>query len=380
MTDFGKWWDDLKKHRKRVVHWLPHLTGVRKKFAGVREPRYFTLCARSMIDVFMLVKEGVLKLDKEGYQIPSVRFCEIDEEQFAEIKDIIAVESAGFLGALEDLLLFNDDAFTAQYPTSDSIAEALEDEGLQEDYAMIDRLLLKRAHLQVMESFPYDFMNLDFCDYYYPKPPDMLRINESVRRVLDWQRRRGDDDNVPAGVEVNDFILAVTCRHDEEGFPKEAQQRLAALVMDNCKKSEAYKQKVAATKGTMKIAEWVQKDSQDFFLAGWPKDIAHCAKELGWSMTVLDYVYYWRVGDSGKKYVMVCLVARFSRALAKPDYLPAALYVLDPGSRIQIGDIDVESPEGKKLLSNLSEIVKLRNEQARRKQVLELPDPKMGSS
>src|ERR1700731_5409158 len=98
MPDFGKWWNDPKKHRKRRDHWLPHLKGLRKKFEGIRDPRYFTLCARSMIDVFMLVNEKILRLDPEGYSIPSVRFCESDEEQFPEIMDLIAVENAGALG------------------------------------------------------------------------------------------------------------------------------------------------------------------------------------------------------------------------------------------------------------------------------------------
>jgi hypothetical protein len=376
MPDFGKWWNDPKKHRKRRDHWLPHLKGLRKKFEGVRDPRYFTLCARSMIDVFMLVSEKILRLDPEGYSIPSVRFCEMDQEQFTEIKDLIAVENAGFLGELEKVVLFEDDDFTAQCPTLTSITEKLEDEHIQDDYTKIDRLQLKRSHLQVMASFPYDFMNLDFCDYYYPDPPDMLRINETLRKVLDWQRRLGDDDRLPDGVRVEDFVLAVTCRHDGE-FPKAAEDRLAALIAENCKDWPDYNDRVAAIHGSAKISEWARKDKQDFFFAGWPKDIAYSAKELGWSMTILDYVYYSRTGDQGNTYVMACLVARFSRAKAKPEYLPAALHALERSNRILIDDVDPQSADGQSLLSNLVEIVNLRNEQARRKHVAELPDPKV---
>ncbi len=374
MTDFGRWWNDPKKHCKRRDYWLPHLRGVREKLEGVREPRYFTLCARSMIDVFMLLHENILKLDQDGYSIPSVRFCEVDAEQYTEIKDLLAVENAGTLGELEKVVLFQDDDFTAQCPTLASIATKLEDEHLQDDYAKIDRLTLKRSHLNVMASFPYDFMNLDFCDYYYPDPPDMLRINETVKKVLEWQRRRGDDFNVPDGVEIGDFVLAVTCRHDGE-FPKAAEDRLSALIEDNCEASPPYKEQVIARRGGNKISDWAKKDQLDFFFAGWPKDIAHSAKDLGWSMTILDYVYYSRVGDSGKPYTMACLIARFSRARGKPVYLPAALRALDPKSRILIGEIDLESNYGKALLSNLAAIVELRNEQARRKQVVELPKP-----
>ena len=123
--------------------------------------------------------------------------------------------------------------------------------------------------------------------------------------------------------------------------------------------------------------EWAKNDKQDFFFAGWPKDIAFSAKEFGWSMTILDYVYYMREGDSGMKYVMACLVARFHRANSRPEYLPAALHALEPGNRILIEEIDVNSEEGKALLANLGKVVGLRNEQARRKSVVELPSPRV---
>jgi hypothetical protein len=69
----------------------------------------------------------------------------------------------------------------------------LEDEGLHtgqpSDLQKVEKLLLKRTHFNVRSSFPYDFINLDFCQYYYPRPPGMLRVNETVDKILDWQRR-----------------------------------------------------------------------------------------------------------------------------------------------------------------------------------------------
>jgi hypothetical protein len=74
-----------------------------------------------MIDVFMLLRENILKLDPDGYSIPSVRFCEVDSEQYTEITDMLAVENAGTLGELEKVILFQEDDFTAQCPTLASI-------------------------------------------------------------------------------------------------------------------------------------------------------------------------------------------------------------------------------------------------------------------
>ncbi|MBN2084663.1 MAG: hypothetical protein JW748_05520 [Anaerolineales bacterium] len=61
----------------------------------------------------------------------SVSFCETNPDQFDEIKELIGRKNAGFLGGLEDIVLFTDDDFTAQFPTLDSISNKLEDEGLQ---------------------------------------------------------------------------------------------------------------------------------------------------------------------------------------------------------------------------------------------------------
>lgn len=371
MTDFGKWWNDPKKHSKRLHHWLPHLQRLAANSGEQRSLRYFTLCARSMIDVFMLVKEDLLQLDPESYSIPFVRFCEYNQEHFAEIKDLIALEDAGFFGRIEEVVLFADSDFTAQFPTPDSIAMALEDkEDLQEDY--VNHLLLKRTFLHFASSFPYDVVNLDFCEYYYPNPPDMLRISKTVERLLDWQRRTSEDES---SVEVNEFIMAVTCRHDDD-FPAEAERRLAALIRENCVRSAVYRDQVEQTRGGVELDEWLRNNKEDFFFSGWPKDIARAARERGWSMDILDYVYYRRVGDrEGNPYVIACLIARFSRTDTQPTYLPTALYALNQQNRKLIRDIDRNSPEGRKIYQHLTDIVALRNQQARRMQRPELPIP-----
>ena len=371
MSEFDKWWNDTKKHRKRLDHWLPHWRELAAGIGEERRVRYFTLCAKSMIDVFMLVKEGLLQIDPENYSIGSVQFCECHQEQFVEIKDLIAREDAGFLGQLEEVVLFKDDDFTAQFPTLESIAAKLEDESLQADYGKIDQLQLKRTFLNIKSSFPYDFVNLDFCEYYYPNPPGMLRINDTVERILDWQRRSSDDGE---DVQLSEFILAVTCRHDAE-FPLEAEARLLELIRTNCTAWPQYKEQIERICGVAGIEEWVENNKEGFFFAGWPKDIARAAREYGWAMKILDYVYYRRMGDEDNPYIITCLVARFSRTNQMPNYFPTALFALREENRKLIKDIDRDSPEGQQLLGHLAEIVAVRNEQAQRMQRPQLPDP-----
>src|SRR5690349_4957415 len=121
MPDFSRWWNDLKKHKKRVSHWLPHWQVAAEAIGNTRALRYFTLCARPMIDVFMLVKHGLLTLDGENHSIQRVQFCESNPDYFTEIREMVAREDAGFFGELEAIVLFNDDDFTAQCPTLESI-------------------------------------------------------------------------------------------------------------------------------------------------------------------------------------------------------------------------------------------------------------------
>src|SRR4051794_17532773 len=111
MPEFDRLWDDPKKHRKRLEHWLPHWKAVAKAIGGTRSLRYFTLCARSMIDVFMLVKEGLLPFDDESESIGSVSFCECEADQFIEIREMIGREDSGFFGRIEELALFKDSNF-----------------------------------------------------------------------------------------------------------------------------------------------------------------------------------------------------------------------------------------------------------------------------
>src|ERR1051326_7989403 len=371
MTTFDKWWNDLPKHCKRVRHWLPHWRELAENSRGGRPLRYFTLCARAMIDVFMLVREGLLEVDAEINAIKRVQFCECDQEQFDEIREMIAREDAGFFGRLEEVVLFEDDDFTAQFPTLESIEVKLEDEGLRDDVEKLDRLQLKRTSMNAQASFPYDCINLDFCEYYYPQPPGMMRVNKRVAKFLDWQRRAGTEAN---GGSVDDFVLAVTCRYDAD-FPAAAKARLTELIRDNCRASQTYMRYIEETRDITEAETWAAKDPEDLFFAGWPKDIARAASEFGWCMNVLDYVYYRRTGDSGAAYLIACLVARFSRETGPLDDTPVAMFAVDPDNRALIGNIARESEDGRELVDSLEAIVGLRNEQARRKNRPELPAP-----
>ena len=369
MHSFDKYWNDLKKHEKRLRHWLPYWKDLAGRIEDGRRLRYFTLCARSMIDVFMLVKEGLLHVEPANNSIGQVQFCEYDQEQFVEIREMIGREDAGFLGRLEEVVQFQDDDITGQFPTPESIETGLDNQSLETE--VIDRLQLKRRFFNLRSSFPYDCINLDFCQYYYPEPPDMLRMGRIVENFFEWQRRPSEGDET---VEIKEFILAVTCRYDA-AFPPAAEQRLVQLIRSNCARSREYQDELQRTRGTTRPEEWARENREDLFLAGWPKDIAASARQHGWAMDMLYYVYYRRVGDRGTPFVIACLVSNFTLARGDAGEIRTALLALDRNRRSLIGEIDRASVQGRGLLESLAGIVAVRNEQAARRQRPKLPDP-----
>ncbi len=365
-AEFDRYWSDLKKHRKRRRHWLPAAVAIASELKGQPSLKYFTLCARSMVDVFLFVKEGLLDYSAEGHLVRNVTFCEMDEELFPEIKELIGLEDAGFPGRLEDLVLFEENSLSGKYLTVDEVSAALEDEGLARD--AIDTLITKRRHLQLRASFPYNLINLDFCGYYYP-PPDILRINSTVERFLEWQRQPA-----PAGKNVDEFLLFVTCRHDG-GFPEAATEHLRDVAAANCVEHESYLSYFERTRGPGTVDGWATKENEDLFLSVWPKEIARSAQRYGWGMEILGYPYYDRLTDGGYPYKIACLVARFRNTQSEGNYLRVALQALDRDSRELIPEISVDSAEGRDLRADLVAIVELRNQHAivRNRPILQMP-------
>ena len=369
--DFSKWWNCLKKHTKRSQSWLRRARDLSNEIASERPFRYFTLCARPMIDVFMLAKEGILDHDESFGNLADVVFCEYNQEYFPEITEMIGIEGSGFLGELERFVLFEDDGYSSEFPTLRSIQLELENQDLEPEHQ--DILMLKRQHLEFANKFPFDFLNLDFCGYYYPKPPGILQINRTVDRMLELQNRESQDQD-GRRISINEFVLAVTCKFDAN-VPEEAFRRLQRIVTENRDNHEAYSQALLDSRGTLHAEEWQQADNYDFFLGSWPKELLRIARDHGLTMQILDYMHYERTGDEGNIYHIVSLSCGFKRNGAVASYLAESIRVLNPGSRIFIDEVDRTSAVGKTLLADLEEIVAIRNARARVVGRLELGAP-----
>jgi hypothetical protein len=369
---FGKWWPCLRKHYKRINCWLPHARRLQEGLDGLHPFRYFTLCARPMIDVYMLVRESIVPLDEETRRVKGVYFCECDREIFPEMIELIGIEEAGFLATLEDLVLFRDIPETQTLDSEDGLTGYLEQQGERLGEDVRRTVEEKRKHLQFQGLFPFDFLNLDFCDRFYGQPPDVMRIHSTIDKLLEWQRQPGKTAT-GAAYSVDRFVVAITCRVDLN-TPADALARLKRIVRDNRNDYPAYAEALR-TRPVTNLDSWATESPLDFFMSAWPKEIARLARQKSWDITVHDHAFYDRQNDAGENYTMVSLVVEFVRAPICDTYLSAVTAFLDVNERTNIPRFEPTAGDGAALLSNLREIVSLRNIQAGKFERELLPDP-----
>jgi hypothetical protein len=325
-----------------------------------------------MIDVYMLVKESVLKVDETERRILGVAFCELEKDVFPEMIELIGVEESGFRAKLEDLALFSEIPETQTLDTLAALEGFLEEEGEGLSPELQEVVENKRRHLLFQSLFPFDFLNLDFCDRYYGSPPDVMKINMTIDKLLDWQRRPGKTSNGES-FSVSRFVTAITCRVDGTLSPA-TSRRLKDIVRENARDYDEYRAALRE-RDIDDLAGWSANAPLDFFMSAWPKEIARLALTKQWDIKVHDHVFYDRVSGKGEAYHMVCLVVEFNQAPICNTYLSAATRSLDQDARTEIQRIEPTCAEGQSLLADLRKIVNLRNAQAKRFGREELPEP-----
>ena len=74
---------------------------------------------------------------------------------------------------------------TSTLDTTTAVDDFINEIGEKLDMAVRAALETKRKHIQFQRLFPFDFLNLDFCDHYYPKAPDVMRIHSTIEKLLD---------------------------------------------------------------------------------------------------------------------------------------------------------------------------------------------------
>jgi len=324
-------WDtDTVKHYVRFHGWGPackdRAEGVRRAGRRSKEPlKYFTLCAGRAVDVFMLSRLGVLRVDVETNRLQGVCWCEVRDNEAAEIER--SVGGVGFRGRLEDILLFEDDADTRRYTLDDEPEKRIR-----------RKLNIKSLHEGLRGRFPFDILNLDFCGQFFP--PDepfsspMLRL---IDRMLEWQRDADDQS-------CDSFTLLLTsCIRKRRS--QDAMAELTTRLHGNMKESPLFRAAYDSAFGGIDPQSLGERDLPAFFSVALPKVIASRARERQWSpIHKGTFIYTKRDPRTREFYRMLSWVAHFNRVTgqARKGNQRDPLYEKAITDAIAHGPVDVQ--------------------------------------
>ncbi|MCJ7805026.1 hypothetical protein MUP35_04840 [Patescibacteria group bacterium] len=286
--DFNEY---IEKHCARYYGWLPASIAYKKEIKE-KPLKYFTLCAKAAIDVFMLEKEGVLKRD-QNKKLPNVIICESEEKDAVEIFNLVRppLEKAIIVGKLEEILTFQDTDKT---------------KGLSLDQdpkdAEIRRLLrIKRLSKRIKEYFPFDIINFDPWESLVSLNFEKNKMYKAFQRIFELQKP------------VDSFLLFVTSEITE--IHSNVQSRFKRDLESNISRypqiGETLLSLVNAT--TYDMIE----DNKRVALAFAKSVVMSLAKSKGWNCEHKG-IYIYEKGRAGGTR-MLSSVVKFSKAHTTPD-------------------------------------------------------------
>lgn len=177
------------KHCARYYGWLPAAKEHKKQIQ--RSPKYFTLCGRKAIDVFMFERAGVFARDNNG-RLHNVIVCEEDEDAGSDIIDLVRppVEEAVILGNLQDILTFEDDEDTqGRSPDEDEPSRKIR-----------EKLSTKGKFEQFKKHLPFDIINFDPWESLVGTPLEENKLCQAFKKIFQLQEC------------VESFLLLVTTK------------------------------------------------------------------------------------------------------------------------------------------------------------------------
>jgi hypothetical protein len=282
--------DYYAKHFARYRGWLPaskeFKVRIRKK--GIK---YFTLCAREAIDVFMFEKERLLARD-ELDRLPDVVICESEVADAAEIIGLVRppYQGAILVGRLEDILTFQEtEGVRKALATGDSRSRELR-----------RQIRLKHLSDQLSRQFPFDIVNFDCAgNLLNPSKPENKRLHPALRRVFELQK--------PAEA----FLLFVTTpiSHVDANLAADFQRDMDRNISDHPEIG-------GSLQSAKNSSTFDALTEQDRTVIGFAKSVVlRMARECGWNGEHKG-IYVYENRDSRR---MMSSVIQFSRAASTPD-------------------------------------------------------------
>ncbi len=179
----------FEKHCARYYGWL-NSTKKYIKERGKTPLKYFTLCAKEAIDVFMFEKENILSRDANG-NLNNVYICEKNPEVALEILKLVRppLKEAILVENLEKILNFQDTAETRDLSLNDE---------KRHSYRIRNLLKIKELQIRLKNYFPFDIINFDPYNNLLNPEPNKNNLYKSLKKIFELQEN------------INDFIIFIT--------------------------------------------------------------------------------------------------------------------------------------------------------------------------
>lgn len=306
---------DIVKHYVRYNGWLKAFTDRSKSVRAARNGgrrtlplKYFTFCASSAIDVFMLEKAKLLKRDKESGRLENVFFCEKDEEEFATISNLIGSAEAGFMEAFEDFVLFKDDKHTKGKADYDPTKAVPDEASVRRKFAC------KKIHIRFLECFPFDVINLDLYGNLFPPDGDVFsRMFETIEKVFEWQNRPCPIDDL----KCEGFTLFLTIYVHKDDIKKEVCDEFITTALDNLT-HDPLRAAFNAKYPHGDPDQLMKENFPVFFSIILPKIVANLAKQHGW-FGKHRHIYLYSRRNDRKDYHMMTSVVHYDPLILKSN-------------------------------------------------------------
>jgi hypothetical protein len=296
---------DVVKHFVRYEGWLAAVKERKKLVKAAIDARkrkqglsYFTFCASSAIDVFMLERVNILRRDTKTQRLKGVHFCEAEPPEFLKIANLIGSADSGFMENFEDFVLFEDDRDTrgkSEYDPTLAVP----------DVANVRRKFnCKRMHHQFLDLHPFDVINLDLYGNLFPPRGEVCsRMMDTIEKTFEMQKRTSTVD----GHQVDGFTLFLTVYISKDDFHEGVIEQLRDTAQENLAHNElkkAFEERFYHGDPDQLMGE----DFPTFFSIILPKVIAGVAKNHGWFGKHKKIYLYGRENDKQKYHMMSSVV------------------------------------------------------------------------
>ena len=243
---YERWEKGPEKQYIRRFGWVDVINDYidRRNSAGVIDPiKLLTLPGRRAMDIGLFLTHGILT--NENGKTLNVAICDKDK----------GTEIANKLADFGGVIAFSDKLLTEE---------------------------LRENSNGIPKQFPFDVINLDFCNTLIPNDQDNL---SSLQWIFEYQRGQG-------------FLLLLTAR----AYPNPNKYKY--LIKNNIADEISFKEKYQDIYGNLDINSCLS-NCRDFSLIVYPKLISKYAKDNNYRIIEHHVAYYKRDVEEGD-YYMIC--------------------------------------------------------------------------